>query len=88
MQVLSQSEKQGIPQNNSHQFMDTTQYKRLSCFKTIYMHVCTSGDATNACVSGLASFLPVKFRLYEDTIVFLSPFLISCLKWTKKERRD
>ena len=36
MQVLSQSEKQGIPSKNRHRFMDTMQYKRLSGFKTIY----------------------------------------------------
>ena len=44
----------------------------------------TSGDATKACVCGLASFRPVKLRLYEDTIVLRSPFLMSCLPEKKK----
>ena len=33
-----------------------------------------SGLVTNPWVAGLASFLPVKFLLYEVTIVFFSPF--------------
>lgn len=32
---------------------------------------------TKQCVAGLASLRPVKLRLYEVTMVFLSPFLIS-----------
>lgn len=39
--------------------------------------VTNSGDVTKACVAGLASLRPVKFLLYEVTIVFFSPFLIS-----------
>lgn len=39
--------------------------------------VTNSGDVTKACVAGFASLRPVKLRLYEVTIVFLSPFLMS-----------
>jgi hypothetical protein len=42
--------------------------------------VTISGEATNACVCGLASLRPVKLRLYDVTIVFFSPFFISFLK--------
>ena len=38
-----------------------------------------SGDVTKACVCGLASLRPVKFLLYDVTIVFFSPFLMSFL---------
>ena len=39
--------------------------------------VTNSGEVTKACVAGLASLRPVKFRLYEVTMVFFSPFFIS-----------
>lgn len=39
--------------------------------------VTNSGEVTNACVAGLASLRPVKLRLYDETIVFLSPFFVS-----------
>lgn len=39
--------------------------------------VTNSGDVTNAWVAGLASLRPVKFRLYDVTIVFFSPFFTS-----------
>lgn len=41
--------------------------------------VTNSGEVTNAWVAGLASFLPVKFLLYEVTMVFFSPFATSFL---------
>jgi hypothetical protein len=41
--------------------------------------VTISGEETKAWVAGLPSFLEVKFLLKEETMVFLSPFLMSCL---------
>jgi len=43
------------------------------------MAVTNSGEVTKACVAGFASFLPVKLRLYDVTMVFFSPFLMSFL---------
>ena len=43
------------------------------------MAVTISGEATNACVAGFASLRPVKLRLNEVMIVFLSPFFMSFL---------
>lgn len=45
----------------------------------LFFLVFTSGEVTNACVAGLASFLAVKFLLNEVTIVFFSPFFTSRL---------
>nr|CAD7255730.1 unnamed protein product [Timema shepardi] len=39
--------------------------------------VTSSGDVTKQCVAGLASLRPVKFRLYDVTMVFFSPFFTS-----------
>jgi len=39
--------------------------------------VTSSGDVTNAWVAGFASLRPVKFRLYDVTMVFFSPFFTS-----------
>lgn len=39
-----------------------------------------SGDVIKAWVAGLSSFLPVKLRLKDVTIVFFFPFSISCLE--------
>ena len=50
-----------------------------SSVPAIAMAVTVSGDVTKACVCGLASLRPVKLRLYDVTIVFLSPFLMSSL---------
>lgn len=41
--------------------------------------VTISGEATKACVAGLASLRPVKLRLYEVMMELASPFLTSCL---------
>lgn len=41
--------------------------------------VTNSGEVTKQWVAGLASLRPVKFLLYEVTIVFFSPFLTSFL---------
>lgn len=49
--------------------------------------VTISGEVTNAWVAGFASFRPVKFRLYEDTMVFRSPFLVSWVTRTWGEEK-
>ena len=41
-----------------------------------------SGEATKAWVAGLASFRPVKLRLYEEMMELGSPFFTSLIGWS------
>ena len=46
----------------------------------LFFFLDTSGEVTKAWVAGFASLRPVKFLLYDVTIVLASPFLTSCLQ--------
>ena len=70
VEVRLENGQEGVSQSVNSNLL----FKKKICSKN------TSGDATKAWVLTLASFLPVKFLLYDVTMVFFSFFGTSCLQ--------